>query len=155
MILLFNFDKFGMYEQSCIFCKIVRKEISTNFITENDQALAFLDAYPLAVGHTLIIPKTHYSKINEMNKACSVGMFDLLWKITEPLERSLNVNSSTIAIHNGREAGQEIPHVHIHVIPRTYGDGGGPIHSLFKKNRPHLDSNTMRQIVDKIKENMK
>ena len=143
-----------MYEQSCIFCKIVRKEISTNFITENEQALAFLDAYPLAVGHTLIIPKTHYSKINEMNKACSEGLFDLLWKITEPLERSLNVNSSTIAIHNGREAGQEIPHVHIHVVPRAYGDGGGSIHSLFKKSRPPADSNTMREIVDKVRFNL-
>jgi len=144
-----------MYEQSCIFCKIVRKEISANFIAENDQALAFLDAYPLAPGHTLIIPKAHYSKINEMDKASSVGLFDLLWKITEPLERSLNVTSSTIAINNGREAGQEVPHLHIHVVPRTYGDGGGPIHSLFKKNRPHLDSNMMREIVDKIRENMK
>jgi len=144
-----------MYEQSCIFCKIVSKEISANFITENEQALAFLDAYPLAVGHTLIIPKTHYSKINEMDKASSVGLFDLLWKITEPLERSLNVTSSTIVIHNGREAGQEVPHVHIHVVPRSYGDGGGPIHSLFKKNRPQVDSNMMREIVDKIKQNMK
>ena len=76
-------------------------------------------------------------------------------KITEPIEKSLKVNSSTIAIHNGREAGQEIPHVHIHVVPRSYGDGGGPIHSLFKKNRPQVDSNMMREIVDKIRENMK
>ena len=144
-----------MYEQSCIFCKIVRKEMSAHFITENDQALVFLDAYPLTLGHALVISKDHYSKINDMDRKSSEALFDLLWKITEPLERSLNVNSSTIAIHNGREAGQEIPHVHIHIIPRTYGDGGGPIHSLFKKNRPHLDSNAMRQIVDKIKENMK
>ena len=143
-----------MYEQSCIFCKIVRKEMSAHFITENDQALVFLDAYPLTLGHALVISKDHYSKINDMDRKSSEALFDLLWKIIGPLEKALNVKSSTIAIHNGREAGQEIPHVHIHVVPRAYGDGGGSIHSLFKKSRPPADSNTMREIVDKVRFNL-
>ena len=100
--------------------------------------MAFLDAYPLSKGHTLVIPKDHYSKIQELDENSSQSLFNVLWKITNPIEKAMGVNSSTIAIHNGREAGQEVPHVHIHVVPRTYGDGGGPIHSLFKKNRPLL-----------------
>ena len=144
-----------MEQQECVFCKIASKQIQTNILIENDKAMAFLDAFPLSKGHTLVIPKIHYSKIQDLDENSSQSLFNLLWKITNPVEKTMGVTSSTIAIHNGREAGQEINNVHINIIPRTYGDGGGPIHSLFKKNRPHLDSNTMRQIVDKIKENMK
>jgi histidine triad (HIT) family protein len=61
----------------------------------------------------------------------------------------MGVNSSTIAIHNGKEAGQEIPHVHIHIIPREIGDGAGPVHSMFK-NKPNVSSFEMSSIVEEI-----
>ena len=94
-------------QQECIFCKIALKKIKTNIIIENDKAMAFLDAYPLSKGHTLVIPKAHYSKIQELDENSSQLLFNLLWKITNPIEQAMNVNSSTIAIHNGKEAGQE------------------------------------------------
>lgn len=136
-------------QQECIFCKIVQKKIKTNIIIENDKTMAFLDAYPLSKGHTLIIPKDHYSKIQELDENSSQSLFNILWKITNPIEKAMHVNSSTIAIHNGKEAGQEIPHVHIHVIPRESGDGAGPVHSMFK-NKPNVSSFDMSSIAEEI-----
>ena len=136
-------------QQECIFCKIALKKIKTNIIIENDKAMAFLDAYPLSKGHTLVIPKGHYSKIQELDENSSQSLFNILWKITNPIEKVMGVNSSTIAIHNGKEAGQEIPHVHIHVIPRETGDGAGPVHSMFK-NKPNVSSFDMSSIAEEI-----
>lgn len=142
-----------MIQQECIFCKIAQKKIPTNIIIENDKAMAFLDAYPLSKGHTLIIPKDHYSKIQELDENSSQSLFNILWKITNPIEKAMGVNSSTIAIHNGKEAGQEIPHVHIHVIPRKRGDGAGPVHSMFR-NKPEVRSFDMSSLVEDIKTNL-
>jgi len=140
-------------QQECIFCKIALKKIPTNIIIENDKTMAFLDAYPLAKGHALVIPKDHYSKIQEIDENTSQSLFNVLWKITNPIEKAMGVNSSTIAIHNGKEAGQEIPHVHIHVIPRKRGDGAGPVHSMFR-NKPDVRNFDMSSLVEDIKTNL-
>jgi histidine triad (HIT) family protein len=116
----------------CIFCKIINGYISARIITQNDKAIAFLDAFPLTLGHTLIIPKSHYYKIQDMDGEHLSAVFGLLWKLSAAIEKAVESNASTIAIHNGKDAGQEVPHVHIHIIPRTIDDGAGPVHSLFK-----------------------
>jgi histidine triad (HIT) family protein len=138
-------------EKNCIFCKIVDGNISARIISQNDKAVAFLDAFPLSVGHTLIIPKRHYSKVQDMNREFSFAIFDLLRAVTPAVEEATGVKASTIAIHNGLEAGQEILHVHIHIIPRISGDGAGPVHSMFK-NRPKISSEKMDSMLDRIKE---
>jgi histidine triad (HIT) family protein len=138
---------------NCIFCKIANGSISARIIDQNDRAIAFLDAFPLSAGHTLIIPKSHYSKVQDMNKEYSSDVFNLLWKLSGAVERAAGVNASTIAIHNGKAAGQEVPHVHIHVIPRTTGDGAGPVHSMFKK-RPDTSSEELNLILEKIKKEL-
>ena len=140
-------------QQECIFCKIALKKIKANIIIENENAVAFLDAFPLAKGHALVIPKAHYSKIQELDENTSQSVFNLLWKITSPIEKATHVNSSTIAIHNGKEAGQEIPHVHIHIIPRNRGDGAGPVHSMFR-NKPDVNSFDMSALAEDIKRNL-
>ena len=142
-----------MTQEECIFCKIALKKIKTNIIIENDKAMAFLDAFPLSKGHTLVIPKAHYSKIQELDENSSQSVFNLVWKISNPIEKATGVNSSTIAIHNGKEAGQEIPHVHIHVIPRKSGDGAGPVHSMFR-NKPDVNSLDMSSLAEDIKRNL-
>lgn len=142
-----------MTQEECIFCKIALKKIKTNIIIENDKAMAFLDAFPLSKGHTLVIPKAHYSKIQELDENSSQSVFNLVWKISNPIEKATGVNSTTIAIHNGKEAGQEIPHVHIHVIPRKRGDGAGPVHSMFR-NKPDVNSFDMSSLAEDIKRNL-
>jgi histidine triad (HIT) family protein len=139
-----------MSDPNCIFCKIANGKINARIIGQNDKAVAFLDANPLSIGHTLVIPKSHYEKIQEMNSEYSSAVFGLLWKVSSAVEKATGVNASTIAIHNGREAGQEVPHVHVHIIPRNTDDGAGPIHSLFK-TRPVSNPEEMDFICDRIK----
>ncbi len=136
---------------NCTFCKIVDGNISARIISQNDNAIAFLDAFPLSLGHTLIIPKRHYSKVQDMNREYSLSVFGLLRVVIAAVEKATGVKASTIAIHNGVEAGQDILHVHIHIIPRTSHDGAGPVHSMFKK-RPDVRSEKMDSILVRIKE---
>jgi histidine triad (HIT) family protein len=140
-----------MLTKNCTFCKIVDGNISARIISQNDNAIAFFDAFPLSLGHTLIIPKKHYSKVQDMNREYSSSMFDLLRVVTAAVEKATGVKSSTIAIHNGVEAGQDILHVHIRIILRISRDGAGPVHSMFKK-RPDVTSEKMDSILVRIKE---
>lgn len=135
-----------MQDSSCIFCRIVSARIPARIIKQNDRAIAFLDAFPLAAGHTLVIPKSHYSKVQDMDPLDSAAVFSLLYEIIGAVESE--AEASTIAIHNGRVAGQEVPHVHVHVVPRKRGDGAGPIHLMFKK--PKLSSAEMDAVSARI-----
>lgn len=138
-----------MQDLDCVFCKIVAGKISAKVLMQNDKAIALLDAFPLAAGHTLVIPKSHYVKVQDMSEQDAMGVFEIMWKIVSAVEIGSQVSASTIAIHNGREAGQEIPHVHVHIVPRSMGDGAGAIHSMFK-NRPKLGPQEMDSLFNKI-----
>jgi histidine triad (HIT) family protein len=139
-----------MLDLNCIFCKVITGKVHARIIGQTERAIAFLDAFPLAAGHTLVIPKSHYSKIQDMNRQYSSATFDLLWQISSAVEKAVGFTATIIAIHNGKEAGQEIPHVHIHIIPRHTNDGAGPVHSMFK-NRSIFSSEEMDSILNKIK----
>lgn len=133
----------------CIFCKISDGKIPARIILESEKSLAFLDAFPLARGHSLVIPKKHYEKIQQMPADENSDLFNLVQQVTEKIDAL--TNAELIAVHNGKESGQEIPHVHVHVIPRSVGDGAGAVHSMFR-NRPKLSDKEFDQILDKIKD---
>ena len=135
----------------CIFCKIVNGTISAKKLHESPKSLAFLDAFPLTRGLTLVIPKNHYVKIQDMGELDSRDLFETVRVLARKLESIYP--SSLIAIHNGKESGQEIPHVHVHIVPRHSSDGAGPIHCMFVK-RPSLDENEFEEIT-KIIQNTK
>ena len=119
----------------CIFCKIVNGEIKSRLIMESKNSIAFLDAFPVTKGHTLVIPKTHYGKIQDMSQNDSTDLFRTVYEVVSKIDKI--TGSTLLAIHNGKESGQEIPHVHVHLIPRQSNDLAGPVHSMFK-NRPNL-----------------
>jgi histidine triad (HIT) family protein len=127
----------------CIFCKIVSGAIPAKKLYETKYSLAFLDAFPLVRGHTLVIPKNHYGKIQEMTKSDNQDLFETVQVVAKKLE-SIS-DSSLVAIHNGKESGQEVPHVHVHLIPRNRTDGGGPVHSMFA-TRPSIDKDELEKI---------
>ena len=142
-----------MQDPNCIFCKIVAGEIPARVIMQNEKVMALLDAFPLAPGHSLVIPKSHYAKVQQMSEQDAMAMFEIVWKLTGAVETSSQVSASTIAIHNGSEAGQEVPHVHVHIVPRKRGDGAGAIHSMFK-SKPKLSSQEMDSLCEKIVSNL-
>ena len=124
----------------CIFCKIVSKEIPTKILYEDEYTIAFLDAFPVAKGHTLVIPKQHYAKIQDLPSEINEKLFNTVHKLIPKVD-SLLV-STLVAIHNGKDSGQEIPHVHVHLIPRSKNDSAGPVHSMFKDKIELSDSET-------------
>ena len=132
----------------CIFCKIVNGNISTRKIIETTKSLAFLDAFPLTKGHTLVIPKKHYARIQELSKDDNADLFEIVRVLTGRIEYL--APASLIAIHNGKESGQEIPHVHVHIIPRNISDSAGPVHSMFS-NRPKLTNIEFDDLAKKLR----
>ena len=127
----------------CVFCKIVNGEIKSRLIMESKNSIAFLDAFPVTKGHTLVIPKTHYSKIQDMSQDDSADLFRVVYEVVSKIDKI--TGSTLLAIHNGKESGQEIPHVHVHLIPRQSNDLAGPVHSMFK-NRPNLSDEEFDQL---------
>ena len=119
----------------CLFCKIANKEIPSEMIYEDEASFAFLDIHPLARGHTVIVPKRHAENILDLPDKEVGTVFLAVKTATRMLGRALNPEGFTIGINHGRISGQTVDHLHIHVIPRYEGDGGGSIHSVVG-NRP-------------------
>ena len=113
--------------EECIFCKIVQKESPAGILFENDLVVAFLDIRPVNPGHTLIIPKTHVQSIDELQ---SDDVYSELFKIGRKIhlllkDKLTDVTGFNYLIANGKDAGQEVFHVHLHIIPRKPNDGFG------------------------------
>ena len=108
---------------NCIFCKIVKGEIPCDKVYENDSTLAFLDINPVYPGHTLIVPKKHYSSLIEISEKDLGEVMKTVKQITPGILKSTNVKAFNLFQNNGKEAGQDVFHVHFHLIPRKEGDG--------------------------------
>ena len=132
----------------CIFCKIISKEIPAKILYEDDDSISFLDAFPVAKGHTLVIPKKHFEKIQDMPSDLNKKLFASVHKMISKVD---TIEGSTlVAVHNGKESGQEVPHVHVHLIPRSVTDSAGPVHSMFK-NKIDLSDSEFDSLVNKLK----
>ncbi|MBX4192328.1 HIT domain-containing protein [Candidatus Parcubacteria bacterium] len=108
---------------NCIFCKIGRGEISSNKTYEDEQVLAFLDIHPKAPGHTLVIPKEHYRWFWQMPDDRAEHLF----KVAKNLAKKLGEENKTEYIKLS-VMGDEIAHVHVHLIPQSFDSGQGTAH---------------------------
>ena len=115
---------------SCLFCRIAKKDVSAALIYEDDTVFAFLDIHPKAPGHTMVIPKQHAETILDLPDESVPGVFRAVKKVTRMLNESLSPDGFTIGINHGRASGGEVDHLHIHIIPRYTGDGGSSLHSV-------------------------
>lgn len=133
----------------CLFCKIAEKTIPSEVIYEDDSVLAFLDIHPLSPGHTLIVPKVHSENILDLPDEEAAKAFVSVKKVTALLSEKLKPKGFTIGINHGRIGGQLVDHLHIHVIPRFEGDGGGSLHSVVKNPPKESLSEIRRKIASK------
>ncbi|HIH88219.1 TPA: HIT family protein [Candidatus Bathyarchaeota archaeon] len=122
----------------CLICSIVEGRIPAHRIYEDDDCLAFLDIHPGATGHTLLVPKAHVSRVEDLSSEQARALFSALHRILAPIRDAVGADATTIGVNNGPGSGQEIPHVHIHIIPRRRGDRGGIIQSLGPGGRADL-----------------
>ena len=106
------------FDESCIFCKIVRKQIPASIIYENETVMAFLDIRPLNEGHTLVIPKKHYVDIFDTPEDQLSKVHTAAKLVSIAVKKATNAEGISIIQQNGKAAGQEIFHFHVHVVPR-------------------------------------
>lgn len=116
----------------CIFCKISEGVIPSHKIYEDDYALAFLDIFPHAKGHTVIIPKKHFASLDDIGLEEWNFLMSAVYKVAKKVEEVLKPDGMNIAMNNKPVAGQAVPHMHWHIFPRYDGDGGGSVHSIIK-----------------------
>ncbi|AFO55796.1 MULTISPECIES: HIT family protein [unclassified Natrinema] len=134
---------------STIFNQIVEGEIPARIVYEDETTVAFLDANPLAPGHTLVIPRDEYERLNDVPDDVAADLYDTVHRMVPAVEESVDADATTVAFNNGEAAGQEVPHVHCHIVPRFEGDGGGPIHAI-AGDRPDLDDDDLDDIAADI-----
>ena len=107
----------------CIFCKIIKGDIPSNKIYEDENGFAFLDIGPVNPGHTLIIPKKHYENIQDMPPEELGKLIVVVQRVGRAVMKGTEVDGYNLNLSNGAVAGQEVPHLHFHIIPRYIGDG--------------------------------
>jgi histidine triad (HIT) family protein len=135
-----------------IFSQIVEGEIPARVVYEDETTMAFLDANPLAPGHTLVIPKDEYERLNDVPDDLATDLYATLQKVIPAVEEAVDAPASNVAFNNGEAAGQEVPHVHGHIIPRFDSDGGNPIHAI-AGSPPNLDDDELDDIAERISAN--
>lgn len=116
----------------CLFCKIVAKEIPNYTVFENEDVLAFLDIHPCAKGHTVVIPKKHFSWLTDMDSIAYQALAEGVRLAAARVQEVIGPDAMNIGLNDGTASGQAVPHVHWHIIPRWKNDGGGSMHSIIR-----------------------
>jgi histidine triad (HIT) family protein len=106
----------------CIFCKIVKGEIDSVKIWEDEDFFTFLDANPAREGHTLIIPKEHFNSLMDLDEETSEKCISAIKKVGKILMKKYNSDGFNVVLNNGESAGQIVNHAHFHILPRKEGD---------------------------------
>ncbi len=112
-----------MSEKDCIFCKIAQKEMSAEIVKESDNFLAIKDINQTYKGHTLVIPKKHGVTLLDIPDARGNELLQFTKDVAEQLMSEKFGDGFNLVMNNLEVAGQVVPHAHIHIIPRTEGDG--------------------------------
>ncbi|HHW00193.1 MAG TPA: HIT family protein [Clostridiaceae bacterium] len=121
---------------SCIFCEYMN---SKNFIMENELAFAIYDSYPVNSGHVLVMPKRHYASFFDSTPDEILALNELINKVKELLDSELRPDGYNIGINVGEAAGQTVFHLHIHVIPRYFGDVDNPRGGIRNFKKPLVE----------------
>jgi len=107
----------------CIFCKIVAGDIPAEKVYEDGNVVAFLDMHPVNIGHTLVLPKAHYTNIYDTPDDEMARMAVIIKKLSIAIKKAISADGINIEMNNEPVAGQLVFHTHIHIVPRVEGDG--------------------------------
>ena len=107
----------------CLFCKIIKGELPSEKVYEDENSYAFLDIHPINVGHTLVVPKRHAENIHDIPPVDFCALMESARKLASVVKEATGAEGINIGINNGSVAGQIIFHLHVHIIPRFQDDG--------------------------------
>ena len=111
---------------SCVFCQIVRGNAQSSMVYADDAVVAFMDIQPVNDGHILVVPRAHAAQLAELDEETGAQMFRVAMRLSEAMRQSgVRCEGVNLFLADGEAAGQEVFHVHLHIIPRFRGDGFG------------------------------
>ncbi|MDD5163798.1 MAG: HIT family protein [Candidatus ainarchaeum sp.] len=131
---------------SCVFCRVVKGEIPSARIFESNSVIAFLDIAPAARGHALVIPKKHFETISDVPERDLREMIVAVKNVASAVVDAAEADGFNIIQSNKQVAGQVIPHVHFHIIPRKEGDD-----LSFEWEHIELDKEELEALMKKVK----
>ena len=111
---------------NCFFCRMLKNDTKKEILAQNELAVIIRDTKPVSDGHSLIIPRRHVSSFFDTSPEERIALMDLLDLTKEDLDRKFSPDDYNVGINDGPLAGQSIPHLHIHLIPRYRGDKDDP-----------------------------
>jgi histidine triad (HIT) family protein len=114
---------------SCLFCRIVAGEVPANVVHEDEGAVAFLDAFPAARPHVLVVPRLHAANLLELPDEALGPLFRTVKQVQQKVERAFRPLGMNVGWNHGQAAGQHVFHLHVHLLPR-YADGGRGIQAM-------------------------
>jgi histidine triad (HIT) family protein len=109
----------------CIFCRVIEGTADSYVVYQDQEFIAILDKYPISLGHTLVLPKKHSERVNEMSQKEFCAMYARVHGLNRLITSRLGASASHISINDGAAANQLIPHIHVHIIPRKLNDSAG------------------------------
>ncbi len=135
--------------EDCIFCKIVAGEIPCAKIYESETCVAFLDIAPVNKGHALVLPKEHYPAIWDVPSGLGKGLMEALSKVGAAVKEATGADGLNVMQNNLEAAGQLVPHIHFHLIPRFETDG-----LKLWAQQPYDDNDEMNSLAERIRSTM-
>lgn len=138
-----------MSEPDCVFCQIIRKETPASVVYEDEQVTAFMSNHPVNIGHTLVVPKTHYTDIYQIPDDEAAYLFKIAKRMAEAVKKATGIRAIRIVENNGKDAGQVIFHLHVHVIPMMPENHFRIENELRAQKRLEEDAEKIRQQLDR------
>jgi histidine triad (HIT) family protein len=135
-----------MQNTTCAFCKIIRGEEKAAIVFEDSLSIAFLDHRPLFPGHCLLVPREHYETLADLPARLVGPLFQNAQLLERAIEEGLAADGTFVAINN--RVSQSVPHMHIHLVPRHYGDG---LKGFFWPRQRYPDEAAMRQVQETLR----
>ena len=132
--------------QGCVFCRVVAGDADAAVVLDDDAFLAFLDVRPLFPGHTLLVPKAHHETLVDLPAAAVGPLFERARRLAGAVETALGAGGSFVALNN--RVSQSVPHLHVHVVPRTKGDG---LKGFFWPRTRYADEGEMAAVAERLR----
>lgn len=132
---------------TCTFCRIIDAHLEADIVLDEPHAVAFLDHRPLFPGHVLISPRDHVETLPELQSDLVGPFFATVQRVATALPGAMDAQGTFVSINN--VVSQSVPHLHVHVVPRTKGDG---LRGFFWPRHPYDDAAHQRAVAERIRQ---
>ena len=136
-----------LVDRHCTFCDLILGAGEASICYEDADSIAFMDIQPVNAGHVLVVPRKHYETFEDLPPELAMHLFRVATKLVPAIKRVSAAEGLNIVVNSGTAAGQDEPHYHVHVIPRTSGDGFDvplPFSGSIMPDRTLLDATAVR-----------